>query len=70
MGMYIFNKENFNKAATGTIKSRVKNYLDVVEGLEVKFNESEYGYLDFKQNGEEFEIYPVYKEWCKEVKND
>lgn len=61
-----FSKDNFNKNAPKTIKKLLSGHIDVIDGMEVKFD-GEFGEIEeYKVNGEEFYLYPVSKDWCKE----
>lgn len=60
-----FSKDNFNKNATRAIKKMVSNHLDILNGMEVIFNE-EFGEIEYTVGGEEFCLYPIYRNWCEE----
>jgi len=62
---YRFDKEKFMKNAPSNIKKRLKHCIDDIENLKVDFSEnSNYGTIEFSLCGTEYEVYPVYKEWC------
>lgn len=65
---YRFSKEKFIKNAPSNIKKRVKYLLDDIENLKVDFSKnSHFGTLEVDLYGVTHELYPVYKEWCKET---
>lgn len=65
---YRFSKENFMKNAPSNIKKRLKSLLDDIENLKVDFSEnSNYGTLEVDLYGTKYEVYPVYKEWCRTI---
>ena len=61
-----FSKDKFNKNALKTTKKLLSKHLDVLDGMEVKFDEA-FGEIEkYTVNGEEFWLYPIHKEWCEE----
>ncbi|MBU3195670.1 hypothetical protein KPL26_03205 [Clostridium algidicarnis] len=61
---YRFSKENFMKNATKTTKKLLRNHVDILNRMKVTFN-GKFGEIEeYTVDGEEFCLYPVYKEWC------
>ncbi len=61
-----FSKDKFNKNASKTVKKLLSKHVDILDGMEVKFN-GEFGEIEqYVVDGEEFYLYPVCKEWCEE----
>ena len=64
-----FSKEKFLKNAEREVKKRVSKHLDIIDGMEVKFD-GENGEIEYKVENEvencTYVIYPVYKNWCEE----
>ena len=62
--MMKFNKEKFLQNAPAAIKRLLKDHLDVLDGMEVVF-EDEYGEIQqYFVEGHEYYLYPVDKSWC------
>lgn len=60
-----FSKDKFNKNASKTIKKLLSGHIDVIDRMEVKFD-GELGEIEnYVVEGEEFLLYPVYKNWCE-----
>ena len=64
----VFSKENFKKNASRSIKKTLSPYLEVLEGKPVDFTKDEKnGIIDsYWYEDEEYYLYPVLPEWCKE----
>lgn len=62
----IFDKKAFKKNASAAVKKLLtSDHLDVLDGMEVKFD-GEFGTIDeYWVGGEAWELYPVEKGWCK-----
>jgi len=64
-----FSKDKFNKNAPKVIIRQLKPHIDTLDGLIVDFS-GKYGKDGYiKQyfiNGQEYYLYPIYKEWCIE----
>lgn len=60
----IFSKEKFLENAPAGIKRQLKDHIEILDGLEVTFNE-EFGFIPwYFANGQEYYLYPVEKSWC------
>lgn len=60
----------FRKNAPKHIQKILSKHIDVLNGKEVAFDE-QYGTSEpYVFEGQEFELYPVYKDWCREVKDE
>ena len=62
-----FNKKRFLENAPAGIKRQLKEHLDILDGLEVIFDGrfGKEGYIPrYFNNGQEYYLYPVYKNWC------
>ncbi|MDH2474273.1 hypothetical protein [Clostridium perfringens] len=65
-----FSKEQFKKNADRHTQRLLKEHLDVLDGLEVEFSDSDKNGREFfiiKEyfyEGESYCLYPIYKEWC------
>ncbi|MDM8098681.1 hypothetical protein [Oceanobacillus oncorhynchi] len=67
----VFSKTNFKENAPADIKRKIpQSHLDVLDGMEVIFNDDDkYGLImRYKvpedDRAEDFMLYPVFKDWC------
>ena len=59
-----FSKKRFKENAPKDIQRKLKEHLDVLDGMKVKF-EDDFGKVEYIFNGKGYELYPVYKQWCE-----
>lgn len=66
--MKIFNKAKFLKNAPKAVQKLLSEHLDILDGMEVDFKDSEqFGIIpQYFEDGQEYYLYPVYKGWCEE----
>lgn len=63
--IFRFSKEQFMKNAPKNIRRILSPHINVLNGMEVKFNE-EFGEIEeYIVDGEKFSLYPIYEDWCK-----
>lgn len=67
MGYMKFSKERFLQNAEPGIKRQLTDHLNVLDGMKVFFpGEYKYGFIkQYFANGQEYHLYPIYKEWCQ-----
>ena len=64
----VFNKEKFLENAPNGIKRQLHDCINIFDGKEVVFkNGDQFGMIpQYFENGQEYYLYPVYKNWCLE----
>lgn len=63
-----FSKERFLQNAEPFIKRKIKDHLNILDGMRVSFaGDFKYGYIkQYIVNDEKYELYPVEREWCQD----
>lgn len=65
-----FSQVQFEKNADLTVKKLIpKTHREVLDGMEVHFEEDGWGIIDhYSVDGEDWYLYPVHKNWCEDKK--
>jgi len=65
----IFDKKLFKRHAPKNIQKVLSHYVDLIDGKEVVFNlpnNDTYGTLEYEYEGQNCELYPIHRNWCRE----
>ena len=70
--MLRFSRRKFESNASVSIRRSLKSHPDVLDGLPVDFSaDAKYGVIKhYEAEGKDWYLYPVYPEWCEEVKQN
>lgn len=65
--MRVFSKAAFLASDSGKhLKTILGKYLSILDGMPILKQKNGFGLIEFKLDGEEFELWPVEPEWCVE----
>lgn len=63
----IFDKKLFKRHAPKNIQKVLSHHVDLIDGKEVVFEGEEgFGTVEYGDEGENLELYPIYPDWCRE----
>jgi hypothetical protein len=63
----IFDKKLFKRHAPKNIQKILSHHVDLIDGREVSFEGEEgFGTVEYEDEGQNYELYPVYPDWCRE----
>jgi len=63
----IFDKKLFKRHAPKKIQKVLSHHVDLIDGKEVSFEGEEgFGTVEYEDEGEKLELYPIYSDWCRE----
>lgn len=63
----IFDKEFFKKNAPKYVQKILSSHIDALDDKKVTFQDNDrFGTVEYQEEGQDFELYPVYPDWCRE----
>ncbi len=65
----IFDKKLFKRHAPKNIQKVLSHHVDLIDGKEVVFNlpnNNMYGTVEYEDEGQDLELYPIHRDWCRE----